>query len=187
MRKIVFLLTAILGWAGAATAQTHKQRLQAGWDNFGEPLNYTASSVQWSVAANRKLTVTLNLVGAAPNKLYQLGVDFFCATTPSIWGQFPVQGRNPDGTCSSATRQGVTATVAGVDVGVVTTDLNGTGSFKVVIGPVPSGTYEIEFVVLNGAGCNLTGGAGNNGCYNDCTSDFQSPGPFGTATSITVP
>lgn len=184
MKIIVFLLSLL--WAGAASAQTHTQKWTAGWDNFGEPLNYIKSNVQWSVATG-KLTVTYNLVGATPSKLYQVGVDFFCTTFPSTWGQFPVQGRNPDGTCSSATRQGVTATVAGVDVGVVTTDIHGNGSFKVVISPAPVGTYAVEFVVLNGAGCNLTGGAGNNGCYDDCSADFQSPGPFGTTTTIVVP
>ena len=186
MKKISFLLAALLLSISAVSAQTHTQKWTAGWDIFGEPLNYTNSKVQWSVSTH-KLTVTFNLAGATPNKLYEVGLDYFCTTTPTTWGQFPVQGRNPDGTCSSATRQGVTATLAGVDVGVVATDLHGNGSFKVVISPVPSGTYEIEFLVQNGAGCNLIGGAGNNGCYNDCPADFQSPGPFGTATTIVVP
>ena len=145
------------------------------------------SNVQWSVSASKKLTVTVNLLGATPNKLDQVGVDFYCTTFPSTFGTFPVQGRNSSGTCSSATRQGHTATVAGIDVAVVTTDMHGKGSVSVVISPVPSGTYSAAFVVLNGAGCNLTGGAGNNGCSNDCVADFQSPGPFGTGTTIVVP
>ncbi len=186
MKKKIVLLVVLLLLAGAALAQTHTQKWAAGWDDFSEPLNYTKSNVQWSVATG-KLSVTYNLVGATPNKLYQVGVDFFCTTAPTTWGQFNVEGRNADGTCSSATRQGVTATVAGVDVGVVRTDIHGNGSFRVAITPVPSGTYKVEFVVLNGAGCNLTGGAGNNGCYNDCSADFQSPGPFATTTTITVP
>ena len=197
MKKTLLLTFAALLAVGAASAQTTAsavapartitQKWTTGWDTFTEPLDLVHSNVMWSVSSTRKLTVTFNLVGATPNKLYQVAVDFFCTTFPTTLGQFPVQGRNPDGTCSSATRQGHTATVAGIDVGVVTTDLRGNGSFKVVIGPVPSGAYDVAFVVLNGAGCNLTGGAGNNGCYDDCTADFQSPGPFGTTTTIVVP
>jgi hypothetical protein len=74
--------------------------------------------------------------------------------------------------------------VAEVEVGVVTTDIHGNGSFTVVIGPVAPGTYELGFYIRDGASCNLTGGAGNG---SDCAVDFQSPGPFGTATTITVP
>jgi hypothetical protein len=73
---------------------------------------------------------------------------------------------------------------AEVEVGVLLTDIHGNGSFTVGIGPVPSGTYEIEFFVRDGAGCDISGGAGNG---SDCAVDFQSPGPFGTAITITVP
>jgi hypothetical protein len=66
---------------------------------------------------------------------------------------------------------------------VVLTDIHGNGSFAVVIGPVPSGTYELEFFARDGAGCNVNGGGG----LATCPVDFQSPGPFGTATTITVP
>lgn len=197
MKKTPFWALALFLAVGAASAQTKipaatstatvTQKWTKGWDIFTEPLDLVHSNVQWSVASTKKLTVTFNLVGATPNKLYQVGMDFFCTTFPATFSQFPVQGRNPDGTCSSATRQGHTATLAGIDVAVVTTDLRGKGSVSVVVGPVPSGTYDVEFLVLNGAGCNLTGGAGNNGCYNDCPADFQSPGPFGTGTTIVVP
>ena len=71
------------------------------------------------------------------------------------------------------------------EVGVVFTDIHGKGSFKVVIGPVASGTYELEFFARNGAGCDVAGGGGND--VNHCEADFQSPGPFGTATTIVVP
>ena len=67
---------------------------------------------------------------------------------------------------------------------MVMTDIHGKGSFKVVVGPIASGTYNFEFTARDGAGCNLIGGAGNG---TDCYADFQSPGPFGTATTITVP
>ena len=63
-------------------------------------------------------------------------------------------------------------------VAVVTTDVNGDGSFSVTIGPIASGTYDVEFWMRDGAaGCD-----GNQG------SDFQSPGPvWGDATTITIP
>ena len=64
------------------------------------------------------------------------------------------------------------------------TDNHRNGSFTVVIGPVASGTYGLEFFARDGAGCNVNGGAGNG---SDCAVDFQSPGPFGTETTITVP
>lgn len=36
---------------------------------------------------------------------------------------------------------------AEIEVGAVLTDSRGNGSFGVVIGPVPSGAYELEFFV----------------------------------------
>ena len=182
--KRLFLFAALLLSACAASATT-KQQWTAGWDNFGEGLNFTKSNVQWSVSASsRKLTVTFNLVGATPLKLYQVSLNFFCTTFPATFGQFPV-AVNADGTCGSLTRQGVTATVAEVEVGVVTTDLHGNGSFKIVIGPVPSGTYQVEFFARNGAGCDFINGGPCDA--NHAEADFQSPGPFGTATTIIVP
>jgi hypothetical protein len=74
------------------------------------------------------------------------------------------------GTCQPTTRQGVTETIAGVALGVVTTDMNGNGSFTVVVGPIAAGTYVLEFVALNGAGCDLTGGGGTT--YDTCAVDF---------------
>ena len=118
------------------------------------------------------VAVTFTLVGATPSKLYQVGIVPFCSTFPATFGQFPV---DDGGTCQSLTRQGVTATAATVELGVVTTDIHGNGSFTVVIGPVASGTYHVEFQARDGAGCNLIGGAGNG---SDCADDFQSPGPL---------
>jgi hypothetical protein len=158
------------------------QKFTAGWDNFGEPLNFTKSNVKWSVSAKRKLTVTYSLVGATPSKLYQVSINFFCSTFPATFGQFPTDGGG--GPCQSLTRQGVTRGSAEIEIGVVTTDINGNGSFTVVMGPVSAGTYELEFFVRDGAGCNINGGAGNG---SDCAVDFQAPGPFGTAATITVP
>jgi hypothetical protein len=79
----------------------------------------------------------------------------------------------------------VTASAVTIELGVVTTDIHGNGTFTVVIGPVAAGTYNVEFQARNGAGCDLIGGAGNQ--QSDCEDDFQSPGPFGTTTTITIP
>jgi hypothetical protein len=182
--KTIFLLAvAVLLAVGTASAST-MQKWAAGWDNFGEPLNYTRSKISWSVSpTTHKLSVTFTLVGATPSKLYQVGINIFCTTFPATFGQFPVDGGG--GTCQTLTRQGVTKTLVAVELGVVTTDMNGNGSFMVSIGPVAAGTYDVEFQARNGAGCNLIGGAGNQ--QSDCEDDFQSPGPFGTTTTITVP
>jgi hypothetical protein len=184
MKKRFLLALAVLLVAGTASAVT-TQKWTTGWDNFSEPLNLTSSKIMWSVSAARKLTVTFTLVGATPNKLYQVGVHIFCNTFPTTFGQFPTE-RNADGSCALTTRQGVTKNIAAVEFGVVTTDIHGKGSFKVVVGPIASGSYDLEFDARNGAGCNLTGGGPNDA--NHCEADFQSPGPiFGTATTIVVP
>ncbi len=183
MKKLIALAGALLLGVCAASATT-VQKWTAGWDAFGEPLNYTKSKVQWSVSTTRKLTITYTLAGATPSKLYQVSLNFFCSTFPATFGQFPTE-ENGDGTCISLSRQGVTATVAEVEVGVVATDLHGNGSFKVMIGPVPSGTYQLEFFVRNGAGCDFINGGPCDA--NHAEADFQSPGPFGTATTIIVP
>lgn len=160
------------------------QKWTAGWDNFGEPLDFTHSNITWSVSpTTRKLTVTFRLVGATPSKLYQVGAHIFCTTFPATFGQFPVAGGG--GTCSAITRQGVTETIKAVEFGAVTTDIRGNGSFTVIVGPITAGSYDLELDARDGAGCNLAGGAGNG---SDCNVDFQLPGPiFGTATTITIP
>ena len=182
MKRIASLIMVSFLFASTALAAT-TQKWTAGWDNFNEPLSYTKSKITWSVnATTRKLTVTFSLVGATPSKLYQVGIVPFCTTFPSTFGQFPVD--NGGGMCTSLTRQGVTATAVTIELGVVTTDMHGNGTFTVVVGPVQAGTYDVEFQARDGAGCNLIGGAGNG---SDCADDFQSPGPFGTTTTITVP
>jgi len=189
MKGIVVLFAIVTLFPATASAQgplaATTQKWKAGWDNFSEPLNYTKSNVMWSVnSTTKKLNVNFNLVGATPSKLYQVSLHFFCTTFPATFGQFPTE-RNADGTCMQITRQGVTASVAAVEVGVVTTDIHGNGKFSVVIGPVASGTYMLEFIVRNGAGCGLINGGPCD--PNHAEADFQSPGPFGTTTTITVP
>lgn len=165
-----------------APAAATKQKWQAGWDNFSEPINLTSSNITWSLSAAKKLTVTFTMVGATPNKLYQVGIHIFCDTPPPAFGQFFVTSNG--GTCIQLTRQNVTKKVAAVEFGAILTDVHGKGSVKVVVGPIASGRYDFEFTARDGAGCNVIGGAGNG---TDCFADFQSPGPFGTATTITVP
>ncbi|MBI3476120.1 MAG: hypothetical protein HY010_10335 [Acidobacteria bacterium] len=185
MKKLLLLIAALslsaFAQNGTDIVETATQHFTTGWDNFSEPLNLASSNVKWSVSNSRKMTVTFSLVGAVPNKLYQVGVHIFCTTTPGTFGQFPA---NPSsGNCGQITKQNFTGSVASVEMGVVTTDMHGKGSFKVTVGPIASGTYNLEFTIRNGAGCNLIGGAGNAGC----AVDFQSPGPFGTTTSVVVP
>jgi hypothetical protein len=50
-------------------------------------------------------------MGATPNKLYQVGVLFFCSTFPTTFGQFPTHNTS-DGNCEPLTRQGVTENYA---------------------------------------------------------------------------
>ena len=110
MKRIFLLVAALLITAATASATATTQKWTAGWDFFGEPLNYTKSKISWSVNATmHKLSVTFTLVGATPSKLYQVGIVPFCSTFPATFGQFPV---DDGGTCQSLTRQGVTATAA---------------------------------------------------------------------------
>jgi hypothetical protein len=178
--KRIFLLAVVLLSVGTAFATSEKWT--PGWDVFTEPLNFTSSSITWSVSATtRKLTVTFNLVGATPSKLYQVGVHIFCSTFPKTFGQFP---SGSGGACTAITRQGVTRSVTAVEFGVVLTDIHGNGRVTIVVGPIASGTYDLEFDARNGAGCGLTGGGGSA----TCSAVFQSPGPkFGTAAVIIVP
>jgi len=185
MKRTFLMAAALLLLASTAFATPTTLRWTAGWDNFSEHLNFTTSKVSYSVnTTTKKLTVTFALVGATPSKLYQVSIHFFCSTFPATFGQFPTE-RNSDGTCTTITRQGVTASLAAVELGVVTTDKNGKGIFTVVVGPVASGMYSLEFIARNGAGCGLTGGGTCD--VGHAEADFQSPGPFGTATTLTVP
>jgi hypothetical protein len=176
-KGIVWLAVALLLSASSALAGTTTQKWTAGWDNFSEPLNYQKSSVKWSVnPTSHTLTVAYTLVGATPSKFYQTGLVFFCSTFPATFGQFPT-GTN-GGKCTSYTKQGVTKSAAGITDGAIVTDIHGNGKFSVVIGPIASGTYTIEFLAVDGV----------DGCGGNQGSDFQSPGPiFGDATTITIP
>ncbi len=185
MKRHLLLVAALLmsayALADTDAVEVTTQKWQAGWDNFSEPLNFNSSNVKWSVSAKRKMTLTFSLVGATPNKLYQVGIHIFCTTSPGAFGQFTTTP--PSGDCFALSRQGKSGAVASVEMGVVTTDSHGKGSFKIVVGPITSGSYDVEFTVRDGAGCNLIGGAGSAAC----PLDFQSPGPFKTTTTVVVP
>ncbi len=187
MKRIFLVVLALLLSVGTASATATVQKWTAGWDNFSEPLNYTSSTVSWFVnTTTRRLSVTFKLVGARSNKLYQVGVHIFCSTIPVTFGQFATETPTP-GICDATTRQGVTKSLAAVEFGVVRTDIHGKGVLSVVVGPIASGTYDLEFTTRNGAGCGLTGG-GNPTDPSICEADFQSPGPtFGDATTIIIP
>jgi hypothetical protein len=179
MKRIFALAALFVLSAGVSSAGTVKQAWAPGWTNLHEPLNYSKSNVEWSVAGSN-LTVTYNLVGATPTKMYQVALQFFCTTFPSTFGQFPVT-ENSNGNCISGTAQGVTKTVAAAEVAGVLTDEHGNGSARIVVGAVAPGTYELEFIVRDGVGCGgVIGG-------NTCNVDFQSPGPiFGDTTTVSV-
>src|SRR5215470_12232518 len=115
--KKIFLLTLVglLTTGTALTAPTMTtQKWTLGWDNFSEPINLTKSNIKWSVSTSRKLTVTFNIVGATPSKLYQVGVHIFCDTFPTTFGQFPAGSGGP---CQPLTRQGVTKNAVAVEFG----------------------------------------------------------------------
>jgi hypothetical protein len=167
-KTFVVVAVGLIAAPGIASAKV--QSWVAGWDIVSEPLDYANSSITWKVNQTTKLlTITYLLKGAKPNKLYQVGAHIFnlCPSPPALFGQFPVSACGATG-------------IVSLEFGVVTTDASGNGTFSVVIGPVASGSYKVEFHARNGAGCGLAGGG------SDCSADFQSPGPFGTATKIRV-
>jgi hypothetical protein len=177
--KTLILPLALLLTVGSAVAAT-TQAWTPGWDNLSEPLNFFTSSVTWGFSSAGFLRVTFKLVGAKPNKLYQVGVVIMdCSTEPRFFGQFPFAST----TCATSTKQGVTDTVDNVQLGVILTDIHGDGSVVVANPRIASGTYDLEFVALDGAGCGVTGG----GDGSVCNVDFQSPGPFGSETTIIIP
>lgn len=162
-----------------STATTGRWR--PGWDVFTEPLNYSTSSVKWTAnPTTRELTILYTLEGARPNKLYQVGVHIFCTTHGPTFGEFPIHSDLGFDLCAPNTRQGVTKPIVNVELGVVTTDIRGNGTFIVSVVPIVAGTYHLEFTVRNGAGCEVLGATGS------CSVDFQSPGPYGTTTTITI-
>src|SRR5712692_9271673 len=130
MKRIFLLIAALLITAGTASATATIQKWTAGWDNFSEPLNYTTSKISWSVnTTTRRLSVTFTLKGATASKLYQMSIHFFCSTFPANFGHSPTE--TSSGACLSITRHGVPASVAAVQLGVVTTDTHRIGTFNV--------------------------------------------------------
>ena len=177
MKKVLVLAACLLlSSSVAAEARPKTLHWSPGWDEYGEPLDFDKSNIKWSIDQNSKtLKVVFTLIGAVPNKLYQVGFHIF-GQCPASFGQFLNIG------CSSVTAGGVTRSMACIEFGVVTTDMSGNGTFSVTVGPLPSGVYKGEFGARNGAGCGLRGGGGNS----TCNVVFLSPGPFGATTRIEV-
>ena len=91
--QFVLVSLALFMFLGAAhtSAQATNQKWTAGWRKFNEPLSYKSSKVTWSVnPATNKLSGTFKLVGAAPNKLYQVTLQLFCNTSLANFGKYPV-------------------------------------------------------------------------------------------------
>lgn len=182
--KAALLMSALtisgVASANIASAQSGAQKWSAGWDGFNERLNYKKSGVTWNHPVGKpQLSITYNLRGATPNRQYQVGIHVFnrCDQT---FGRFPVLGR-----CNFIKRQGVTRQVEAVELGAVTTDAAGNGSFSVLVTDMEAGTYELKFHVRGNVGC-LFGGSGHR--TNRCDVVFQSPGPFGSAIeTMTLP
>lgn len=168
-----FLLVSSINSIAVADAHpdSRHQNWLAGWDIFDKQLDYNTSKVIWKHSrGSSRLVVIYILRGATPNRQYQVGVHIF-DSCPKAFGQFPSLGP-----CDLATREGVTRIVAAIEFGVVTTDSNGNGSLILSVNRIEAGTYEMEFNVRAGVGCNL------KGC-GPCDVVFQSPGPFGVGTT----
>jgi hypothetical protein len=150
----------------------------AGWDNFDEPLDYQKSYVYWHIGG-RYLYIKYFLAGAVRSKQYQVGVHIACNTIQDSgnFGSFPTSG------CSEDTRQGVTRIVHAAELGAVTTDAFGRGCFFIKVGPIEPGNYSIHFHARDSVGHNLENGFDHPGA---ASVDFQSPGPFGTMTTIRI-
>ncbi len=179
---LIIILLAGLGLLSVGHAEAVEQPWRAGWDLFSEQLDYTRSNVTWSHPEGAsRLSVTYILRGALPNHQYQVGIHFLNhCLAGNTFGPFPsLLG------CGPLTREGFTSPfTANIELGVVTTDAQGNGSFSVVISHIHAGTYDLEFDVRVGVGCLLSS---NCDGFFACSVVFQSPGPFGTTTTITFP
>jgi hypothetical protein len=178
--KTFILPLALLLTVGSAGAAVTTQAWTPGWDNLSEPLDFSTSHVIWGFSPTGALRITFQLRHARANKLYQVGVAVMdCSTELPDFGQFPFGAT----TCATTIKQGVTDTVDAVELGVILTDIHGNGSVAVSDPKIAPGTYDLEFFARDGAGCGVTGG----GSGLVCNVDFQSPGPFGSETTITIP
>src|SRR5437879_2262061 len=112
-RELVVAACLLLSSVDTAEARPKTLYWSPGWDEYTEPLNYDKSNIKWSVdQASKKLQVTFTLVGAVPNKLYQVGFHIF-GQCPATFGQFLNIG------CSTVTAGGVTKSMACIEFGVV--------------------------------------------------------------------
>lgn len=161
-------------------------KLFPGWDFTSEPLDLRRSSASWELvdcAGKTKcsLKVDVSLVGAQPNKLYQIGFHLLklCKSPPPAFGAFTL---NPTSGCEVITRDGATDGVMAAELGVVTTDSAGRGSLSVIVRRPAKRDYKVIFTVRNGAGCNVSGGGGNGACG----IAFRSPETFNDSYTIRI-
>lgn len=176
MKKLFVLTVALffISASGAAIART--QAWVAGYALFAEPLDYANSGIEWRVdQTNKLMTIVYTLKGAVPNKLYQVGVLLRKPNCHLTFGNYPTGG------CTRRVYQGVIRWARNAEFGVVTTDMFGNGTFRVTVGPIASGRYAVKFFARDGAGQKLIGGRTDT--VYEC---FQSPGPFGTFTTVLI-
>jgi hypothetical protein len=180
--SIACLVGATVCFPIASNAAVISQAFTPGWDINSFPLNYGTSSVSYDQPAltPNQLQITYNLNGANANYTYQVGVHIFGlnfgSTGLASFGQYATAG-----TPIQITRQGNTAYVQGVEFGNVTTNATGNGSSSFSISNLLPGTYQLEFDVRQGVGCNIPPGNPSN-----CAVVYQSPGPFAVNPSTFI-
>lgn len=176
MKKVIVLAAALL-FSSPATAVT--LNWTRGWDAFNEPLG--GGGVQYAVSG-KTLVAIFSVVGAKPNKMYQVGVHLQC-TTLTRFGQFPFANGSA---CSSITREGQTRSIQAPEFAVMTTDASGAGSVRVDVGPLSAGVYKLHFNARVGAGCNIALGPTQGPSSTNCNAVFRAPAPFGNFATIRI-
>jgi len=153
-----------------------KQTWSPGWNDLTQTLDFQKSEVIFNHPdSTSKLDINYILKGADPNRNYHVGIHLFWANSRQCVGSFGQFTALPF--CQLITKQGKSRVVEPVELGVLTTDSDGNGIFVVNIEAISAGTYEVQFHIRTGVGCLPI----------NCAIIFQSPGPFGITTFITIP
>jgi hypothetical protein len=170
------LISSSSSTSTSTSALTTSLQWQAGWEIPHEPLDYSNSKVTYK-ASTGNLSITFVLVGAKPNWWYQVGIHLLwsnCTQAVSQFGQFADLLGPVNVGCKSSQQA--------VEMGVVTTDSLGDGSFHVNVGSIVPGTYHIVFDARRGTGCNIdVDDPGRN-----CPIVFQAPS-FQAPATIVIP
>ena len=163
-------LLCMSAWAAPTTLSWNP-----GWDDLGQPLNYTQSNVTYDFLTTTNLQVTYHIVGSNPNSEIGLGIHQFlpslgaCAS-PTFGQFFPTPG------CGEIMRQGNTAIVVAFELGSALSDGSGNADLTVVVNNLLPGTYNLEFNARNGAPCPPF-----------CDVMYQSGALFGDYVTLNVP